>query len=357
MDIGVLNEAYERLHHAGPEWGENTLTNHGPMAVETLVRQGHAERVHRWLDHYLRRLDDLPGPTAPVTDTNWREALGDGRRVGDWTAYFAAQVAERPWREVLVTWWPRLVPGIVAGATHGVIRTGHAVRALLDGATASASGAGAVQQGPARTELAHALAFWAARWRPVPAAAAPAGHLDPAAALAAVPRIAEQSGPVASRLGQLPDLAGWTGALAGLRPPRTPDDVPTALRGLTAAGVAHYLVHGQASPVLLVHVATAPNAVLRTLPALPSEMWAPSLGAVWAASAALVSAYAPADAGASARTAAPDADPAAVFERAVAHRDEHVIKFTDTALDVYGWTGERVALAAAGRVAELIDAP
>src|SRR5690348_18122588 len=47
------------------------------------------------------------------------------------------------------------------------------------------------------------------------------------------------------------------------------------------------------SPVILVHVATAPNAVLRTLPALPPHLWAPSLDAVWALSAALVSAYAP----------------------------------------------------------------
>jgi hypothetical protein len=31
-------------------------------------------------------------------------------------------VAERPWREVLATWWPRLLHGIAAGATHGVIK-------------------------------------------------------------------------------------------------------------------------------------------------------------------------------------------------------------------------------------------
>ena len=43
----MLSEAYERLHVAGPEWGENTLTNHGPMAVETMVRRGHHARVHR----------------------------------------------------------------------------------------------------------------------------------------------------------------------------------------------------------------------------------------------------------------------------------------------------------------------
>jgi hypothetical protein len=37
----VLDEAYVRLHHWGPEFGgENGLSNHGPMAVEVLTRRG-----------------------------------------------------------------------------------------------------------------------------------------------------------------------------------------------------------------------------------------------------------------------------------------------------------------------------
>jgi hypothetical protein len=348
MVAAVLNEAYERLHFAGPEWGENTLTNHGPMAVETLVRHGYDARVHRWLDHYLRRLDDMPSAGAAVTADNWREALGDGRRIGDWTAYFVREAADQPWRDLLATWWPRLVPGIVAGATHGAIRVGHAVHALLTGGT---------DDRPAVTELAHALAFWAARWRPVPAAADAAGRLDAGSALSAVPRIPDQNGPVAARLGQLERLPGWTGALAGLRAPRTPDEVRAGLRDLITAGTLHYLDHGQASPVLLVHVATAPNAILRTLPALPPAMWESSLNAVWAAGAALVSAYAPAGpADRSARPAEPR-DAGDVFDAAVRHRDEHVIKFSDTALEVFGWTGNRDALTAAAHITTLIDSP
>ncbi|MBF9134509.1 DUF4243 domain-containing protein, partial [Plantactinospora sp. S1510] len=122
MTSEVLSEAYQRLHHAGPEWGENILTNHGPMAVEVLVRRGHAARVTGWLDRYLARLDDLPAARAAITDLNWREALGDERRIGDWTAYLTREVTEHPWRDVLGRWWPRLLPGIVAGTTHGVIR-------------------------------------------------------------------------------------------------------------------------------------------------------------------------------------------------------------------------------------------
>ena len=209
MDTGVLDEAYERFSGTGPEWGEDQLTNHGPMAVEVLVRRGHADDVHIWVDRYLRRLDALPAATNRITTANWREALGDGRRIGDWTAYFRAEVAEQPWRDVLVTWWPRLLPGIVAGATHGVIRTSHAVRALLAGDDSQ----------PALAELASGLAVWAARSLAVPGAVAPAGDLDAAAALGSVPRIPEQAGRVAARFGQLPGMPGWATSLSALRAP------------------------------------------------------------------------------------------------------------------------------------------
>jgi hypothetical protein len=117
MDSGILDEAYQRLHHTGPEY-EGWLSNHGPMAVEALIRHGHDRVVHRWLDGYLRRLDELPRGTAPIED--WRAALGDPKRAGDWLAYFAHELDQRPWPELLGIWWPRLLPGIAAGATHGV---------------------------------------------------------------------------------------------------------------------------------------------------------------------------------------------------------------------------------------------
>ena len=46
-----------------------------------------------------------------------------------------------------------------------------------------------------------------------------------------------------------------------------------------------------------------------------------------------------------------------VFARAVAHGDEHAIKFADTAADVYERTGNPGAIAAAVRAVELIPRP
>lgn len=219
---GTLDEAYERLHATGPEF-DGWLSNHGPMAAEAMVRHGHAGQVHRWLDGYMARLEEFPRGTGPI-GAEWQDALGDPRRIADWTVHFRREVAEQPWREVVETWWPRLLPGVAAAATHGVIRVGHAVRALTqDG-----------EDDDHRTELAHGLAYWAARWQPVPGTPA-AGSLraTPQApvkeqataglaipdALAAVPRIGDQTGGVRDRLGRLADTPGWPAALAAPRIP------------------------------------------------------------------------------------------------------------------------------------------
>ncbi|SCG49104.1 questin oxidase family protein [Micromonospora inositola] len=339
MDDGILDEAYQRLHRTGPEF-EGWLSNHGPMAVEALVRHGHGTRVHRWLDDYLRRLDELPRGLRPIDD--WRAALGDPKRAGDWLAHFDRELRERPWREVLGAWWPRLLPGIAAGATHGVIRVGHAVRVLLS------DGAGADRL----AELGQALGYWAARWQPVPGAGPLTGRADVPAALAGVPRIAEQRGGIRERLGRLPDVPEWPGAVTALRPPTTPAEAERALTDLVHRASLDYLRFGHANPVMLVHAVTAPTAVLRTLHALDPGLWAPSLTAAWSATAAVTAVYAapkPAS-----LPAVASGSPAEVFARAARHGDAHVVKMADAVLDAHAATGDERVLTAAGYAGQLI---
>ncbi|MFJ7329378.1 questin oxidase family protein [Streptomyces cyaneofuscatus] len=339
---GTLDEALERIHLAGPE-RDGWLSNHAPMAIEALVRHGHARLAHRWLDHYRPKLEDMPGSAAPVTARNWQEALGDISRVADWTAFFERETADRPWRTLLAEWWPRLLPGIAAGATHGVIRAGHAVRTLLAGE----------ETAPRVRELAHALGYWAARHQPLPALERLTPAPDAAAALDRVPPIADQDGGIRSRFEQLTGLTGfpdWPG-----RAPAGPEAARAAIEELVRAATHRYATHGHAAPIMLVHAATAPNAVLRTLPALPGALWTPSLHAAWAASAAVTSAYGPREAPpvtehlTTTQAAEVAQHPQEVFQRAAAHGDDHTIKFTDTALDV----GDAAALVAAGRAIEL----
>jgi hypothetical protein len=323
-DTGVLDEALERLHRAGPERG-GWLSNHAPMAVEALVRHGHGHVAHRWLERYaLTKLEDMPGSSAPVTEAQWREALGDARRLGDWTVYFGRAVTEEGWRAVLVRWWPRLLPGIAAGATHPVIRVGHAVRALLEDGDSAARVA----------ELAHGLAYWAGRHQPLAGVRRPSGTASPAEALAGLPPVPVQEGGIRQRLALLGSTAGWGEATAALRAPAGPEEARELLRGLVTESTRRFAAHAHGDALMLVHAVTAPNAVLRTLPALPRELWAPSLEAAWAASAAVTAAYA------TPAAEVPRASGAAeeFFARAVEHGDEHVIKLADTALDVAAHT-------------------
>ncbi|NJP83046.1 hypothetical protein HCK01_38270, partial [Streptomyces sp. AA8] len=110
-----------------------------------------------------------------------------------------------------------------------------------------------------------------------------------------------------------------------------------------------YATHGHGEATMLVHAATAPNAVLRSLPALPRTLWVPSLHTAWQASAAVTAMYAPEQPVAAACAGSVPAGE--VLQRALEHGDEHVIKLTDTALDV----GDEQALAAALRAVELSE--
>lgn len=132
----ALLEALERLHGTGPEFG-GFLSNHGPMVADAMIRFGGRDHVGQWTDHYRRQLDAAPTGRHAIGDENWIQHLGDMRYVGEWIHHFDRAAAEQPWRELLSTWWPRVLPGVAAGAAHGLIRMAHAVRSL---ATAPAVG-------------------------------------------------------------------------------------------------------------------------------------------------------------------------------------------------------------------------
>ncbi|WP_327650118.1 questin oxidase family protein [Micromonospora zamorensis] len=343
MTSFVLDEAYERLRHTGPE-RNGWLSNHAPMAVEALAYRGHEQAVHRWIDGYADRLEERPRGIRPIPGDEWRDPLGDPVRTGDWLNYFDRELAGEPWREVLVRWWPRLLPGIAAGATHGVIRVGHAVRALLDEETQ-----------PRVAELGQGLAYWAARWQPLaPPGAGPYPTTDARSALDAVPRVPDQRSGIRARLAQLADLSRWPSA-AGAVPGNNTDDVPTRLAGIVDAAVVRHGTHGYASPVMLVHAATAPNAVLRALPALPQALWVPSLAAAWAATAAVTAAYAPAEAR-PAPSAGTNLSLDEVMRRATDSGDAHAIKFIDALSDTYTRSGDSALLAIAAQSVEQIAA-
>jgi len=345
-DDDVLDEGLSRLAGTGPEF-RGGLSNHGPMAAEALVRLGRAGEVEHWLDGYVTRLDEAPRPSDRVTGHTWREALGELRRVADWERYFRDQMTEQSWRDVLARWWPRLLPGLAAGATHGVIRTSHAARSLAAAERAGAETA--LRSG----ELARGLAYWAARYLELPGNPRTAGHLDLAAAVSGLP-----VAPVEPAAGLITEalkthLGGEAGFAAAVGALRAPADVPADLAALAREFTRIFLVYGRKRPIALLHAVTAPVAARSVLPLLPDQVARPTYDALWQVSAALYAVYAgrttpePLPAGAR----APEDE---LADRAVATGDEHAIKLTEACLRLNAETPDPLFPQAAARAAELL---
>ncbi|MFF3839437.1 hypothetical protein [Streptomyces sp. NPDC001930] len=333
----ALNDALERMDDLGYERGQGVdLANHGPMGAEALALLGHVDEVARWVGRYRKAMEHHEPPAArfaldPADESSWRPALGAFRRAGDWERLFVRELAEAHWREVLVRWWPRLLPGLFAGLTHGVIRTAHAVRGLY----ASGDGTTALQ----RKELARGLAYWAARYSELPGRPRLHGPHELSDAVATLPRVPLDGpmgpGTARHRLDTLAELPGYGESLEML----APQQAPRLLSEMTAQFADVYLGHPEVYPVPLIHGVTAPAAVRLVLPHLPHELYEPTLARLWQVQSAFLFAFTSdrRDEGTTA-WGAETADLPPLDElgaRAAEHGDEHVIKFTEACLREY----------------------
>ncbi|GGZ56410.1 hypothetical protein GCM10010387_58020 [Streptomyces inusitatus] len=330
----AVNDALERLEDLGYERGQGVdLANHGPMGAEALTVLGQGDQVAHWVGRYRRAMDHHEPPAArfaldPADESSWRPALGAFHRAGDWEALFTRELAEAPWREVLVRWWPRLLPGLFAGLTHGLIRTAHALRGLhTTGGT------------PTRLqldELARGLAYWAARHTELPGSPALRGTHRLPDAVATLPRV-PSDGPlrppaVRHRLDTLAELPGYTDSLERL----APADPYRLLSDMTTQFADVYLAHPEVYPVPLIHGLTAPAAARLVLPHLPQPLHEPTLARLWQLQSAFLLAFTtdPRTEGTDHwRTESPEPPPFPELALLAAHHgDEHVIKFTEACL-------------------------
>ncbi len=336
-----LDEGLHRLRDVGPEY-DATLTNHGPMVVEALSRLGRQEAIERWVSGYLGQLDEAPTARHPIDEANWADALGDIRRVHDWELYFARQFADTGWRATLVPWWQRLLPGIAAGATHGIIRTSHAVRSLVADETA-----------PKQHELARALSYWAARYQVVAGAQPTRGTSSIDEAITQLP-LAEgqvQPGLIRERLERMPSIAGFDRVVGSLAPPDA--DVGAAMAELTTAFGRVFLQRGRRFPTAFVHTVTAPAAARSVLPLLPPQTRRATYDALWHLDAALFAVHArgtPVES----IPATPLRDAEAIVDEAVDSGDEHCIKLAEACLSIHAVTGDETLLRAADRGLSLL---
>ena len=335
--MSTIDDALLVLHDTGPEFGGG-LSNHGPMAADALIALGCADLVMPWVEQYVRELDVHPEARLPILRDDWRGALGDHRRVGDWIAFFDSELRDRPWRSVLDQWAGDLAGGFVAAGTHGLIRTGHAARMLDEAET------------PGRLhELAEGLGFWAARYQRLPERHGAPGRLAPSEAIREVERIQPEQqvteGLITDQLRPLETDASFAG-VADLVSARAGD--PGFLSDLTETFARVYLANVEETGDVIgfIHSVTSPSAVRLIAPHV-SAASAESLGRyAWQAAAALYAAmgrYGPIE-----TAVDPPADSMEeLAAAAAATNDPHAIKFTEACLREYAVNPDPVYLASA----------
>jgi hypothetical protein len=331
-----LDEAYEILGDYGPVYGPG-FANHGPMAVEALVRLGRGDAVPAWVDRYRQGLEPAPASVAALDDAEQVEALGRRDAYPAWLATFEVALRDAPWREVLATWLPVLAPGVFAAAGHGAIRTAHATRALEE-ATTAPRGAG----------RARGRAAWSTTWVEVPGR--PGGgarSLDDAlTALRSVPEPVGNGVSITSAVRGLREVPEFAVAVESYA---LPDDLDRAITELTRALAGIYLAGASWAPIALVHGVTTPRAVRVLLPHVPAEHRRDAVGFVWRAGAAITVAFAKGAEPARPERVTLDRDE--LTDAAVRSGDEHAIKLTEACLAEHALDGDPVFLAAAADVA------
>jgi hypothetical protein len=329
-DEDALDEALRQVHAGEQRMG---LSTHAPMVAEALCSLGEPAAAVKWIEHYRGPFGDVLPARERIDPEHWRAALGPRKgaatweeevpRFADWRDFLLEELAEASWCDVLDRWVARLAPGISAAATHGVIRTAHAARAL-----------GARVTDERKAELARGLAYWAAAYEELPTRAHSSRAKDFESALAQVPTFwkANGRGPggrnIVEGLRRVAEVDGFADArdLVG-----APDDVGAELSKLTAFFARVYLRHGtRHDSIAFVHSITGPTALRRIAPFVKPETAHAAFPYAWQAAAAIYCAYGrPED---EPRPIEPKLAPAELTARAVENGDDHAIKLTEVLL-------------------------
>ncbi len=317
--------------------GLPALGNHGPMAAEALIALGRPDAVESFIESYKKRFrSSSPAAHQKITRDNWREALGDGERVTDWTDFFNRELQESAWTKALEKWSAILAPGLAAAAAHGVIRTAHAARSLS-----------AKETERRRRELAEGLGYWAAYYQPLPDAPdARQEKFRPAQALAQVPMLPTDKRKGGSVMNGLRGLTDFQPFSKTARLVEIPDKPEQFLSELTETFATAYLQHvNQRSLITLIHAVTGTAALRSLLPYLSPMAKQQMARYGWQAAAALYAISA---------SASPNPLPDSkeirrenLIEQAVASQEEHAIKFTEACLREYSLNPKLVYLQAA----------
>lgn len=334
----TIDDALEILAHTGAEYGDRGLSNHGPMAAEALFALDRSDAAIPWVKDYKLRLGEGPEAHDPIPRGEWREYLGAANRVADWVEFFDRELAEATWEDVVRTWVPVLAPALMAAATHGLIRTSHAVRSLSH------------SQSPYRIhELAEGLGYWAARYRLLPGSPPRRDQgYDPLTALRHVERVHasdfDGTGSISQQILGLDDQPKFAEAIGLVD---TSGDLSTFVSQLTETFAGLYLAN-QGGAIAFVHTVTAPSLLRVLAPYLSDTDTRAVARYAWQACAGIYSWYSVTPPlTASAENLLPTGDRDDLIDRAIAVGGAHTIKFTEACLREYDFNPKPIYLAAA----------
>ena len=341
--VTTIDDVLDMLHRTGPDLvGGNA--NHAPMVAEALFALGRPDAVMPWIERYKSRFQDRPQSRSPIPREGWQAFLGDNSYIADWVTFFDCELVAAPWPEVLKSWVPRLAPGLMAAATHGLIRTAHAVRSLATGETPQR-----------RHELAEGLGYWAARYQVLPGRpeARQTGH-SPREAIQYVERVHgpgfEARGAIVEQVKGLDDQPAFVSAIALVD---TTGDLSELVSELTETFAGIYLANPK-GVIAFVHSVTAPSALRLLAPYLTDVDARLAARYAWQACAAIYAWYATTPPPSTSDLTPPEEAPEALIDRAVAAGGAHAIKFTEACLREYALHPQAVYLLAIRDAAERV---
>jgi len=330
-DYSLLDKALYRLSRSGALL-KNGFVNHAPMAAEALVAMGKAEEAEAWVGRQLAHLMPERESQRDLRDFDWQENLGDLSTDAAWRGLFAKELEVADWRPVLDCWSRRLAPGLSAAATHGIIRVGHAARAL------------GVEGTPLRRrELSEGLALWAGQYQSLPTAfSATVAPDNPTRALARVPMVPgslrRNDGAITTALCQLDQVPEFAGVISLIDKQLAPSETACEI-ARTFAQVFLDQVHTPLSAIVFTHAVTAIAAILNLAPHVSEQTTRELLTYGWQAACGLYSCYG--------ETPFPGPGVGAeetveqIAAEAVRHGDDHVIKLSEVCIGFYQATRDK----------------
>ena len=339
----TIDEVLDLLSFAETERA-NGNANHGPMAAEALFTMDRSESVLPWVEKYKSGLIVAPAADNPISHFDWRTSLGDWSRLSDWIAFFDRELAEKSWQDTLREWVPPLAPAVMAAATHGLLRTSHAVRILS-----------ALETPQRLHELAQGLGYWAARYQVLPGSPSPTnGGFSPNSAIGQVDRLhgpdLEGSGGIAGQVQGLDQYPEFAGAIDLVD---TGGDLSRFISDLTETFAGVYLAN-QKNLISFVHTVTAPSSLRNIAPYLSEESARLAARYAWQACASIYSWYSVAPSLDTSKLDLPNENHEELKDRAVASGGAHSIKFTEACLWEYAINPSPVYLVAARDVSERV---